>query len=50
MRGEDEFDPQQNSEAAFSNRTVRFGVRVGSVSHRGGACMVFCECEAEQER
>lgn len=35
MRGENEFDPQQNSEPVFSNRTVRFAVCavcVGSVS------------------
>lgn len=34
MRGEKEFDPQQNSEAVFSNRTVRFAACVGSVSLR----------------
>lgn len=34
MRGENEFDPQQNSEAVFSNRTVRFAACVGSVSFR----------------
>lgn len=34
MRGENEFDPQQNSEAVFSNRTVRFAACVGSVSLR----------------
>lgn len=32
MRGENEFDPQQNSEPVFSNRTVRFAACVGSVS------------------
>lgn len=34
MRGENEFDPQQNSEPVFSNRTVCFAVCVGSVSLR----------------
>lgn len=45
MRGENEFDPQQNSEAVFSNRTVRFAACVGSVSFRANFAsirMIFC--------